>query len=263
MKVGISTATFFSKVLTEDSFSVIQRCGGECAEVFLTTRYEYEPAFADLLAERTGGLEIFSVHALNTQFEPELFNAVPRTRRDAEELYRKVLDVGRKLGAKCYTFHGRMRLKRNMVISPEAAGRRMKELGDIALDYGVKLCFENVHWAMFNSPEFFVEAKEFCPNVGAVLDIKQARQSGRDWREYISVMGDRLMNVHLSDCDENGAIKLIGRGCFPFEELARTLKDGGYDGPLMIEQYADNYGDVSEVADAVRYLKHIVGGIYA
>ena len=156
MKVGISTATFFSKVLTEDSFSVIQRCGGECAEVFLTTRYEYEPSFADLLAERKGDLEIYSVHALNTQFEPELFNAVARTRRDAEELYRKVLDVGRKLGAKCYTFHGRMRLKRNMVISPEAAGRRMKELGDIALDYGVKLCFENVHWAMFNSPEFFV-----------------------------------------------------------------------------------------------------------
>ena len=116
---------------------------------------------------------------------------------------------------------------------------------------------------MFNSPEFFAEAKEYCPNVGAVLDIKQARQSGRDWREYVAVMGDRLMNVHVSDCDDTGAIKLVGRGTFPFDELVRVLKNAGYDGPLMIEQYADNYGDVAEVADAVTYLKHIVGGIYA
>ena len=260
MKVGISTATFFSKVLTEDSFSVIQRCGGECAEVFLTTRYEYEPSFADLLKERKGELEIYSVHALNTQFEPELFNSVLRTRADAEELYRKVLAVAEKLGAHYYTFHGRMRLKRNMVISPEAVGRRMRELGEIAEGYGVKLCFENVHWAMFNSPEFFAEAKEYCPNVGAVLDIKQARQSGRDWREYVAVMADRLTNVHVSDCDEAGGIKLIGRGTFPFGELVRTLKEGDYDGPLMIEQYADNYGDISEIAGAVEYLKNIIGG---
>lgn len=260
MKVGISTATFFSRVLTEDSFSVIQRCGGECAEVFLTTRYEYEPAFGDLLKERKGDLEIYSVHALNTQFEPELFNSAERTRKDAEELYRKVLDVARKIGAGYYTFHGRMRLKRSTVVSPVAVGRRMRELGDIAEEYGVKLCFENVHWAAFNSPEFFAEAKEYCPNVGAVLDIKQARQSGRDWREYIAAMGDRLCNVHVSDCDDSGAIKLVGRGTFPFGELAAELERNGYDGPLMIEQYAGDYEDVKEVAGAVEYLKQIVGG---
>lgn len=260
MKVGISTATFFSKVLTEDSFSVIQRCGGECAEVFLTTRYEYEPSFGDLLKERKGDLDIYSVHALNTQFEPELFNSAERTRNDAEELYRKVLDVARKLGARYYTFHGRMRLKRTTAVSPVAVGKRMRELGDIAGEYGVKLCFENVHWAAFNSPEFFAEAKEYCPDVGAVLDIKQARQSGRDWREYIAAMGDRLCNVHVSDCDEQGAIKLVGRGVFPFGELVAELKRNGYDGPLMIEQYAGDYERLSDIAGAVEYLKQIVGG---
>lgn len=260
MKVGISTATFFSKVLTEDSFSVIQRCGGECAEVFLTTRSEYEPSFGDLLAERKGGLEIYSVHSLNTQFEPELFNSAERTRRDAEELYRKVLAVARKIGARFYTFHGRIRLKRTTVVDPVATGKRMKELGEIAEEYGVQLCFENVHWAMFNSPEFFAEAKEYCPNVGAVLDVKQARQSGRDWREYVDCMGERLRNVHLSDVDAEGRITLVGKGCFPFGELVGKLKETGYDGPLLIEQYAGDYGDFSEIAGAVDYLKKIVGG---
>lgn len=107
MKVGISTATFFSKVLTEDSFSVIQRCGGECAEVFLTTRYEYEPSFGDLLAERKGDLEIYSVHALNTQFEPELFNSAERTRR-----------MLRSFTARCWTW----RVKSARIITLFTAG---------------------------------------------------------------------------------------------------------------------------------------------
>lgn len=265
MKVGISTATFFTRLLTEDSFSVIRRLGGECAEVFLTTRYEYEPSFAALLAERKeeAGVDVYSVHALNTQFEPELFNSAERTRRDAEETYNKVLAAGREIGAKFYTFHGRTRLKRTAYISPEKFGRRMEELGQIALGYGIRLCLENVHWAAFSFPDFFAEAKEYCPSVGAVLDIKQARQSGRDWREYIDAMGDRLMNVHISDCDAEGNIKLVGRGVFPFPELVERLHAAGYDGPLIIEQYAGDYDNFEEVADSVKYIRNIIGGNYA
>ncbi len=265
MKVGISTATFFTRLLTEDSFSVIRRLGADCAEVFLTTWYEYEPSFADLLRERKdeAGVEVYSVHALNTQFEPELFNAAERTRRDAETLYRKVLAAGQKIGAKFYTFHGRTRLKRTAYISPEKFGRRMEELGRLALDYGITLCLENVHWAAFSFPEFFTEAKEFCPSVGAVLDIKQARQSGRDWREYIDAMGDRLRNVHISDCDAEGNIKLVGRGVFPFPELVGRLHTAGYDGPVMIEQYAGDYDNFEQVADSVKYIQNIIGGNYA
>ena len=57
MKVGISTATFFTKVLTEDSFSVIKRLGADTCEVFLTTFYEYKDAFAQLLKERKGDFD--------------------------------------------------------------------------------------------------------------------------------------------------------------------------------------------------------------
>lgn len=263
MKVGISTATFFSKVLTEDSFSVIKRCGGDCAEVFLTTYCEYEPSFGDLLAERSDGLEIYSVHSLNTQFEPQLFNAAERTRRDAEIFYRKVLDVARRIGATHYTFHGSTRLKRTSFIDPAKFGRRMKELGDTAAEFGVKLCFENVHWAAFSSPEFFGEIREYCPNVGTVLDIKQARQSGRDWREYLAVMGDTLENVHISDADADGKICMVGKGAFPFADFVKELSSTGYGGPLIIEQYAGDYSDLSEVAASVEYIRSIIGNCNA
>lgn len=255
MKIGISTATFFLKLLTEDSFSVIQRCGGECCEVFLTTFSEYEPSFVRLLNERRQGLEVYSIHALNTQFEPQLFNGALRTRQDAEAVFTKVLEAGEALGAKVYTFHGVSRLKRNAYVDPVATGKRLEELANIALRYNIRLCLESVHWAMFNSPDFFRQARQYCPHLGTVLDIKQARQSGYDWREYLDAMGDSLSNVHVSDVAEDDSIAMVGKGVFPFEELIDRLDGMGYTGPLMIEQYAKNYADYDEVADSVKYLK--------
>lgn len=257
MKVGISTATFFLKALTEDSFSVIQRCGGEVAEVFLSTRSEYTPEFGALLASRKGNLPIYSVHSLNTDYEPQLFNASERVRGDAETVMRQVLEVGRLIGAKNYTFHGQARLKRNSYFDPVSIGKRLAALDEIANEYGITLCLENVHWAIFNSPDFYVALKDYAPNIGTVLDIKQAWQSGYDWREYLNAMGKSLKNVHLSDV-KDGEITMVGKGEFPFAELISRLKDNGYDGPLIIEQYAKNFDSAEEVAESVEYLKNLL-----
>lgn len=258
MIVGISTATFFLKELTEDSFSVIQRCNGKTAEVFLTTYSEYSPEFISLLNSRRNGLDIYSVHSLNTQFEPQLFNGAERTRADAERIFRAVLKAGETLGARVYTFHGLSRLKRNAYFDPTAVGRRLEELGEIAREYNITLCLENVHWATFNTPDFFRRAKRECPSVGTVLDIKQAWQSGYDWREYLDVMGSTLKNVHVSDVTEDERIVMVGKGVFPFDELINRLEKTGYDGPLMIEQYAKNYKSYQEVAESVEYLENLI-----
>lgn len=263
MKVGISTATFFLKELTENTFPVIKTCGGETCEVFLTTYSEYAPAFVDLLNQRRDGLEVYSVHSLNTQFEPQLFNGAERTRKDAEAIFDAVLAAGQKLGAKVYTFHGIARLKKNAHPDPVRFGKRIEELARRSLDYGITLCLENVHWASFNEPSFFAQVRKYAPSLGAVLDIKQARQSGRDWNEYLDVMGSALKNVHVSDADENGNIVMVGEGVFPFDRLVARLNSMGYKGPLLIEQYAKNYDCYDQVARSVKYLKNIVGGFYA
>ncbi len=262
MRVGISTATFFAKELTENSFSVIRSCGADLCEVFLTTLSEYEPSFVDVVKDRlkSEGVCAYSVHALNTQFEPQLFNVAKRTRDDAEVIYRKVLSAAQKIGAKAYTFHGSMRMKKGAYFSPEMIGKRMCELGEIASEYGVTLCLENVHWALFNEPSFYLEMKKHAPNVGTVLDIKQARQSGCDWREYVDVMGDSLKNVHVSDVDKDGNIVMVGKGVFPFAELVKRLEMIGYDGPIIIEQYSKNYENYAEVTASVEYLKKLIGG---
>ena len=54
---------------------------------------------------------------------------------------------------------------------------------------------------------------------------------------------------------------MVGDGEFPFEELVARLNDMSYQGPLIIEQYAKDYDDYSQVEKSVKYLKNIIGGI--
>ena len=65
-----------------------------------------------MLAERKKKIKIYSVHTLNQQFEPELFNKWQRTREDAEEFFREIVYACKVLDADYYTFHGLPRLKR-------------------------------------------------------------------------------------------------------------------------------------------------------
>lgn len=204
------------------------------------------------------GIEIYSIHALNTQFEPQLFNSAERTRQDAEAIFRKVCRAGQIIGAKYYTFHGQARLKKNSYLDPVKVGKRMKELGDIANEYGITLCLENVHWAAGNTPKFFKEMLPYCENVGTVLDIKQARQSNYDVNDYLQVMGDRLKNVHVSDVDENDEICMVGKGVFDFKKFINKLDEMNYAGPIMIEQYSKNFDAYEEVSESVKFLKKIL-----
>ena len=262
-KVGISTASFFTKVLTEDTFSLIKELGGDCAEVFMTTNYEYTDEFGKIMQDNLHGLEIYSVHSLNSQYEPQLFNIAERTRRDAMVPFRNVIARAVDLGAHVYTFHGQARLKKDMKLNDVRVGEVIEKLNQEAMQSGVRIGFENVAWAAFNQPEVFNIIKEKSPSVGAVLDVKQAWRSGRDWREYIDVMGDRLINVHLCDHDENMKTCVVGKGVFDFKALITYLKDKGYKGPLLIEQYAGDYSSFDELGEAVDYIKKLVEEVYA
>ena len=90
MKVGISTASLFLRKNNEEALSLFDRWGVPCAEVFLTSFCEYAPAFARTLAVAKGGVEIHSVHVLNTQYEPQLYAEHPRVQEDANGWLREV-----------------------------------------------------------------------------------------------------------------------------------------------------------------------------
>jgi len=259
MELGISTATFFLRENTEDAFELMRKLGISLCEVFLTTFSEYDEQFATLLNERKGGIRVHSVHAYNTAFEPQLYNRADRTRADGEYYFKKVLRAAQIMGAEHYTFHGQARLKKTAKLDMGWVGPRTQELWRIAKDYGVELCFENVHWASFNAPAFFEDLKKHSLDIKACLDIKQAMQSEVSYLDYLKVMGERLKTVHISDYDANGSTCLLGEGIFDFESLFSALFDMGYKGPVIIEQYSRDYTDIDHLRRGVDFVRNLLG----
>lgn len=263
MEIGISTASFFSKEVTEDSLKVIHDLDINICEVFLTTFYEYRKEFAEQLAQARKGIEVYSIHTLNVQFEPELFNPVVRTRQDSEQIFQQIAVSAKLLNAKYYTFHGLTRLKRTPYkVDYQRIGNRLEELDNMlyTTSNGCRLAYENVHWTFFNSPEYFTELKKHT-NVKTCLDIKQAMQSQRSVYDYIDAMGDRLVNVHVCDYDESGKLYIPGKGAFDFVQLFRRLNDNGYAGPIIMELYAGNYNSYEEIKQSYQYLQECMDKI--
>lgn len=262
MYVGVSTASLFLRENNEDALPLLESLGVKAVEVFLTSFSEYGYPFAELLKERKGNLFVNSVHDLNTQFEPQLFNANPRVKGDAYAWLGKVMESASALGAPYYTFHGTARMKRAARL--EGADNFPKiiagfqEISDFCNRYGVKLCLENVEWATYNRPGVFSRIAAEVPALGGVLDVKQARISEYPYEAYLTEMGARIAHVHVSDVNQDGKICLPGKGVFDFDTLVKRLKDVGFDGALMIEVYTGDYKNAEELKRSCDFLDEIL-----
>lgn len=262
MFVGVSTASLFLRRYNEDALVLLNELGVRHTEVFLTTFSEYGQPFADRLAAVKGDLNVHSVHVLNTQYEPQLFSKHERAREDAYGWLEKALCSAERLGARYYTFHGLARVK-----SATRSGANddipswlpdFQKIVAACKRHGVTLCLENVEWASYNRPGVFAPIAEAIPELGGVLDVKQARISGYPYERYLEEMGERLRTVHLSDIDENGKMRLPGKGTFDFDTLVRRLSDVGFQGALLIEAYQGDYDRESELKTACDFLQELL-----
>ena len=139
MQIGISTASFFTKVATEDTFDYLKSFNSEVCEVFLSSFSEYEGELADKIVHNKS-VDVYSVHTLTNQYEPELFSLNPRAASDSMSIFKKVLATGQRLGTKCYTFHGATRLKKiNYNFDYDRLGGIVNNLIEIAGSYGIAL----------------------------------------------------------------------------------------------------------------------------
>jgi len=265
MKMGISTASFYPHLLTEDAINEIGSLGIGTCEVFLESMSEYEIEFGEELERRIREqqISVYSVHSLCSQFESQLFAAAERQRRDSLKILEKVFAVARLLKAQVYVFHGPANMKRNTVhYDYKRLGRIASELADLAEEYGLKFSWENVYWCYFNHPEFGRKVMEHCNsgNLYFTLDIKQAMLSGFDWKDYLEEMGKRIANVHICDYNHEGKLLLPGRGDFDFSHLKDKLESVGYQGPVILEVYHNNYQSFEELLESYQEMERIFGG---
>lgn len=265
MQIGMSTACFFGRLLNEEALRQIGRLGIREAEVFFAGMSEYKPSFLRELraAARDEGIHIRSIHAMNTQFEPQLYSVHPRQRRDALDVFYEVLSAGEFLGADIYVFHGPAYLKRarKLEINYERAGKITARLADEAKDYGIRLCYETVHWCWYQNPDFAPRLLEYTDsdNLFFTLDMKQTAQSGYEMDAYIDKMAGRLSHVHLCDFrmdPEKGIVPCMPmQGQADWGGLRSKLRQTGYRGDMMLEVYTTDYetdAQLMESYEAVR-----------
>jgi len=267
MECGISTASLFSRYDVEDALSVIAGMGAHTAEIFLNTHSEYEPEFIDLLQHRAEdlNLHIHSLHAMSTQFEPQLFSIHARQRKDAFRIFERVLAAAKKLGAGVYVMHGPMHMSgvvKNMEM--ERIGPIVYDLADLAASYGVTLTWENVSWCLFCHPDFaprILDASK-SDKLRFTLDLKQAERAGYSPFEFLERMGENVANVHICDFrhDERLRLCMPGQGAFDFVRLRDELCGYGYTGPVLIEVYSDLYGADSELKACFDSMEHLFKG---
>lgn len=258
MRVGISTASFYNHYMIEDLPAVYADWGVRYAEYFLNSFCEYEPAFIDLLAERTKrhGVTVCSVHPMSSMFESQLFSLHPRQIDDAFAIYEKVLAAGQKLGAGRYCMHGAAHLSgaaKNLELYRIAPV--FDRLAALAAQYGIRLTLENVSWCFCREPEFALRLLDAMQSDGLhfTLDVKQAIRSGVDPFAFVEAIGDRIDAVHCCDCvTENGrtVYRLPPYGGFDFRRLIDALRKKGFDGDVLLEVYSDTYRDLSELRES-------------
>lgn len=258
MQTGISTASLFNRFNTEDALLYLSKNNVECVEVFLETYREYNKEFGEFLKTRKGNVTVNSIHTLTTQFEPQLYSINQRAQEDSFELLEGTLQAGKALNAKNYTFHGSARIKRTpLTINFERHAELTQRIIDTCAKYDITLAYENVHWCYYNYIGFFKELKSRTKGLKGTLDIKQARQSGIDYREFLKEMGEDIVTVHLSDIDCNGKMCLPGKGTIDFNDLFTRLKDVGFNGSAIIEAYQNDYDDTKELFESLDYLNEL------
>ena len=263
MKIGISTASLFARKPTEDALEFLGKNKVECAEVFLESYCEYNKRFGELLNGMKGDTVVHSLHTLTTQFEPQLYSVNERAKSDSFGLLDQAMQAGKAVGAKYYTFHGGARFKKTpFTINYDRVGKITQEIIDAIKPYGITLAYENVHWGYYNYIGFFNEIRKRTQGLKATFDIKQARQSGIDYADYIKEMGADIVTAHLSDIGENGKMCLPGKGITNFTDVLTRLKDVGFDGAILIEAYTSDYGDEQELFESVDYLRNLSEKIF-
>ncbi len=246
MQFGISTSCFYP-ALTECAVRILAKEKVPATEMFINSFSELNPVYLRQLKEVLdhGGTRILSVHPFTCGLEPMLFFGEYRRRfEDGLELYKRYYEAAAILGAKYLVLHGD---RKESALPEETYFERFAELDAAGRPYGIRLAQENVARCRSGSLSFLKNMKQALPDAAFVLDVKQARRSGEDWREIVEALGSSLCHVHISGASGTEDCLSLLEGDFPLEKFLGTLKKNGFAGGVILELYRQNYGEYGEL----------------
>jgi 2-keto-myo-inositol isomerase len=130
--------------------------------------------------------------------------------------------------------------------------RVLRDLGDIADEYGVRLSFEflGFGWCSVRTPRAAAEIVQAVgrDNVGLTVDAAHFYGGGGLLEEISALDPARIFAFHLDDLEDTSkeaitdATRVLpGLGVVPLDEICRRLQAIGYDGPCSIELFRPEY----------------------
>jgi len=244
VRLGASSGAFYPHTLTEDVPLAASRLGISTIEVMLQTQGEYEAGFVRRVAANaeSAGVSVHSVHSL-TRLHPFL-NPYPRRVEEAQTLFQAAIEACVILNAQVLVWHGP---HRNQVATDDGWERFIELTRDLARacgEAGITLGIENVSYGALarvrNVVNFATRLAEIGGQhqVGFVFDPFQAAEAGANPFMMVAAMGNRIVNVHVSDFREQDPAArhlLPGDGDLPWSALVRAIAGSGYAGPIMVE----------------------------
>lgn len=255
MDIGMSLACFYP-MEPEIALRTASNLEIGVCEVFLNTESELDEEYLHKLREDCDrlGISVYSVHPFTSFLENYMFfSPYPRRIADATVFYERYAKAAKILGAKAVNIHG----DRGIGLSDfdkyvQCAAPLMK----LQEKTGIVFSFENVFYNSVNHPEFVSKLCQKIPEIQFTFDIKQAFKGGQDAYLLAEAMGDRVVNFHVNDRDEEHICLLPGKGTVDYRRIFDILKKNHYNGPALIEVYSYNFESPSEILNSKRFLEN-------
>lgn len=257
LTLGVSSGAFFPHIATEDAPAAAAALGFSEMEIMLQTAGEYDLAFAQMVAANAAaaGIHIRSVHTMDPLHQ--VLSPYERRAQEGREMMARAIGVAVAVGATVLVWHGPMR---STVQTPEGWNQFIEETHMIAAqcaEAGITLALENVGRSALGQVRdvtaFARHLGDFEDgSIGFVFDPFQAAEAGANPFMMLAAMGNRVVNVHISDwleADPSQRHLPPGDGDLPWPALTRAIAGSGFAGPLVIE---GGLGVGHDVADRVR-----------
>lgn len=263
MNIGASSACFYP-LETEKAFQKICEMGFSHSEIFFNSTSELNAEFIREIKKIKDcyGVTVTSLHPYRSFSEGyDFFSKYKRRFYDATEDYKRFFSAAAELGARYIVMHGS---KGKSEIPLGEYAERFGELNRIAQTFDCYVTHENVVDFVSATPDFMKFMKSSLgEQFKAVLDVKQARRAGYSPMEFIDILGNNIVHVHLSDYDEShDCIAPSEKGSFDFSALFTALRDTGYKGDGIVELYSNGYKDADEILYGAKYLRDIADKVF-
>ena len=257
MQFGISSACFYPQ-LTEKAVRFLCENGVQNIEIFFNSACEAKgKIFKEIKSIiKENGTNVTSIHPFTSAFEPfMLFSDYVRRFTDGLEFCKLYFEAAAALGTQIIVLHGD---RADRLGHDDRYIERYQKLYELGRQNGVYIAQENVSRCRSRDLEFLKKMKrELGDSVRFVLDLKQSRRSGVDYKDIVSSLGEKIVHLHLNDFDENHDCLLAGQGMCDFKEVFSLIEEKTNCQNAIIEVYRNNYGDYSELIESLNFVKNL------